>query len=1105
MARLSSPDPLPTPRAGRPAASLALPAFTVGTARAAAAPRPGSGGLDSPPMTLLGAAERPTAIMPSPVIDLRPAFAMEVRVLPATLILFGAAAYAAGPVAPYAWLWLIAGVVNAAMRYLVASEFDRARQPIATTSRAARLFAGSYGVDLWLWLALFLHARQLSPALAAGAGSAAAGAVLVGTLVLRVWPRAWLSILCGWGVVAVLAIVRSEAQPHGFAYIFPLWLLAMGWIGMLRTPAGRGGSATTGAPATVRPAEFMATTGAVGSAATMHSVGSRISGGLSIDALPVPVLVLRNRRIVDLNAAAGRLVGRAAESLLGRAVDEIIEFDPPEALDVAPGGARGGRDSLAGRLRVRDVAGLGAGWMARVRHLDAGTRSALAVIAVGGPLTGSTNRSLDTFASDAARFAVWVGGKNSLPWYRDDTGRLNLPAAFQRAATVPAAALDPGAFPLAALVAPDERGRIDALFRERMRAGRTFDEVVSLIDASGTRKLMRVACAIRSLKAERAPVVVGVIAPAAARAAAAAGADPVEMLGRLPVLIWLLDAAGRVVGVHGRDAQRWGLKRDGQARVLWFEAIVFRDAARAAFERAIQAALAGRSTFDVLNARASASGGRVLLRSHFVPYGRAPGKDGAWSGVMVMDSIASVDELRETERLRRSKSQYKALVEAQPNLIWASDAQFKLTFVSKRAARETYGYSVGELIGRPIEDLLDPNSDQWAARQVLNGLRDGQPVRDFEMVHISRDQRRAIVSVSAVALRAPDGRFAGAIGMNVDLTALKQRERRLTEALQVERSVLDSAGQAIAVVKGALVARCNDAFVQMLRVPPADLARLQIVDVFSDASEWAEIASAADDGRSSDQPAVREVLVRRGGPAGDPADTAWCQLTARSVAVGEYVLALADIDRILRREAHLLHDALHDDLTGLANRRLFAERARTALDDQSLRPATCAVAVIDLDGFKDVNDNYGHRVGDAVLREVSSRLAGVMRPQDTVARRGGDEFAVLLPEAGARADVERIVERLLREIKLPITLAGGQAVSLSASIGIALAPEHGSDQERLLQLADQAMYEAKLRGKGRYFFAGAPGSTVVPAALAAPQPSHSATVTPIGGRTTRII
>jgi diguanylate cyclase (GGDEF)-like protein len=134
------------------------------------------------------------------------------------------------------------------------------------------------------------------------------------------------------------------------------------------------------------------------------------------------------------------------------------------------------------------------------------------------------------------------------------------------------------------------------------------------------------------------------------------------------------------------------------------------------------------------------------------------------------------------------------------------------------------------------------------------------------------------------------------------------------------------------------------------------------------------------------------------------------------------------------------------------------------------------VFAIDLDGFKEVNDRYGHEVGDVTLREIAARLTRVMRPQDTVARRGGDEFAVLVPDVGSLVEVERIATRLLQAIEQPLVQQQGRpTLSVSASIGIALAPEQGRDLERLLQLADLALYDAKLKGKNRFSFAQGAG------------------------------
>ena len=215
--------------------------------------------------------------------------------------------------------------------------------------------------------------------------------------------------------------------------------------------------------------------------------------------------------------------------------------------------------------------------------------------------------------------------------------------------------------------------------------------------------------------------------------------------------------------------------------------------------------------------------------------------------------------------------------------------------------------------------------------------------------------------------------------------------------------------------------------------------------------------------------------MQRGARLGNGEGAAWCQVTARSIADGEFVLVIADIDTIKRREASALHEAQHDDLTGLPNRRLLAERAAAALATSELRKVSCAVMAIDLDGFKEVNDRYGHEVGDETLREIAARLTRVMRPQDTVARRGGDEFAVLVPDVGSMIEVERIATRLLQVVAQPVAQQGRPTLGVSASIGIALAPEQGRDLERLLQLADLAMYDAKLKGKNRFAFAQGAG------------------------------
>jgi diguanylate cyclase (GGDEF)-like protein/PAS domain S-box-containing protein len=163
----------------------------------------------------------------------------------------------------------------------------------------------------------------------------------------------------------------------------------------------------------------------------------------------------------------------------------------------------------------------------------------------------------------------------------------------------------------------------------------------------------------------------------------------------------------------------------------------------------------------------------------------------------------------------------------------------------------------------------------------------------------------------------------------------------------------------------------------------------------------------------------------------------------------------------LRSQAALSeHQALHDPLTGLANRTLFRSRIDQAVKACRRSAGSAAILVMDLDGFKETNDSLGHAAGDELLVEFARRLPAALRSSDTVARLGGDEFGVLLPDAGVPEDVVRTLDRIQTAITQPVDL-DGLSLSLNASIGIALHPDHGEEVEQLLRNADAAMYHAK--------------------------------------------
>jgi diguanylate cyclase (GGDEF)-like protein len=159
--------------------------------------------------------------------------------------------------------------------------------------------------------------------------------------------------------------------------------------------------------------------------------------------------------------------------------------------------------------------------------------------------------------------------------------------------------------------------------------------------------------------------------------------------------------------------------------------------------------------------------------------------------------------------------------------------------------------------------------------------------------------------------------------------------------------------------------------------------------------------------------------------------------------------------------------ANNDALTGLPNRRLLQDRMEQALKDASRDAQKVAVLFLDLDFFKAVNDSHGHLVGDQLLKQAAKRLTALLRTKDTVARIGGDEFVILLPQMADEAQVTAIAETILEKLAVPFQFAE-MALKMSASIGIALFPEHDVNADDLIKCADSAMYSAKRKGRNCY-------------------------------------
>ncbi len=282
--------------------------------------------------------------------------------------------------------------------------------------------------------------------------------------------------------------------------------------------------------------------------------------------------------------------------------------------------------------------------------------------------------------------------------------------------------------------------------------------------------------------------------------------------------------------------------------------------------------------------------------------------------------------------------------------------------------------------------------------------------------------------------------------------------------------VLDATPEATVIAHQGRVLHVNREFMRLFGYCSAECVGQELVELVVPEGRVHECEMMLHTLRQSGRAAME---TRRRARSGEEIDV--CVLIARLRLGGDamgMLVTYRDIRRQKQEAARLQHSARHDSLTALANRALFLETVGLTLARLRRRPdRSFAVIFIDLDGFKQVNDTLGHAAGDALLLEVAGRLRRCLRPQDTVARFGGDEFALLLDDCGGEDEVQAVAARIQAEVQVPVVLNGAEA-KVAASIGIAMATHWSESTEELMLHADSAMYAAKTAGGGRHVVHG---------------------------------
>ncbi len=439
--------------------------------------------------------------------------------------------------------------------------------------------------------------------------------------------------------------------------------------------------------------------------------------------------------------------------------------------------------------------------------------------------------------------------------------------------------------------------------------------------------------------------------------------------------------------------------------------------------------------------------------------------------VLLSDREAAIRrEMELGGKLSTAEGEYQSLVERQPGVVYMAEPgpSGRWHFVSPQL-ETMLGYTPEEWMADPELWARSIHPDDRDAVLVADAAaaEPGMPKR-FEYRLVTRDGRVVWVLDDSTVTDGPDGQPM-LQGLLVDITAAKLSEEALVASEEQQRMIIETASYAfVAIDSDGIVEDWNHQAERTFGWPRTEAIGVELAELIVPQAQRAAHReglrryAATGEGRILSRRMELEAIHRDGHQFP-------MELTIWAAQGGGTVRFNALIDDITTRkelEAQLRHQALHDSLTGLANRALFTDRVQHALDRASgLRDFSLAVLFLDLDDFKTINDSLGHGAGDELLVAVGHRLGGTLRPADTAARLGGDEFAVLLENAATEAP-QSVAGRMLDAFDRPFTIQGKQ-VQMHASIGIAL-DTPTSTPEEMLRNADLAMYVAKQRGKGRY-------------------------------------
>ncbi|WP_022850739.1 PAS domain S-box protein [Limisalsivibrio acetivorans] len=434
------------------------------------------------------------------------------------------------------------------------------------------------------------------------------------------------------------------------------------------------------------------------------------------------------------------------------------------------------------------------------------------------------------------------------------------------------------------------------------------------------------------------------------------------------------------------------------------------------------------------------------------------------SGIRIVCAFEDITEvIKMEERILESEARFRSLFENSPDGMVLHDT--KNIICANRKAAELLGFErAEELSGLDVYQFI-PEKDRDFSREIfVNALTSQKRGELFERHVVRKDGK--VIAIETVNM--PFIRENGKPGVHTVFRDISERKKRRDEILRLSRVVEQSPVSVVITDAEGNIEYVNPAF--------TELSGYTSEEALGENARILKSGKHPDDYYRDLWETIRGGNVWKGEMCNKSknGDFFWELVSISPVQDEEggllyYVAVKENITEKKEQEERIQYLALHDSLTGLPNRTLMQDRLEGALARAERFNDTVALLYMDLDGFKQVNDSFGHKAGDLVLQEAANRINHCIRKMDTACRMGGDEFVVILQDTVDRGSVEMVAKRLLEKLSEPYDVYIDKC-TLGVSIGVSIYPEHGSDPESLLKKADAAMYKVKNGGKNAYTF-----------------------------------